>query len=106
MAIRHGTRNGTPGSIHTRWLKDDPDYDKLIARRITASHWTQLKSVFKLNHKVMAAKKGVEGYAPSSKYDHIYLVLTYNMNYCTAEADLDGGLDETTWCFSCLCGDT
>ena len=106
MAIQHGASNGTPGSVHTWWLKDDPDYDELISEMITASRWTQLKSVFKLNHNVMADKKGMEGYDPSSKYDHIYLALVHHMNYCTVEADLDGGLDESTWGFSGFCGDT
>ena len=41
-------------------------------------------------------KKGMEGYDPSSKYDHIFLVVTHNMNYVTKNADLDGAIDEST----------
>ena len=31
MAIQYSAHIGTPGSVHTCWYKDDPDYDKLIA---------------------------------------------------------------------------
>ena len=53
----------------------------------------------------MGAKKGMEGYNPSSKYDHIFLAVVHNMNYCTKFADLDDVIDESSWPFSDFCGD-
>jgi len=105
IAVWHGAREGSPGSIHTRWCKDDTEYDALIAESINASRWRQLKSVFKLNHNMVEPKKGMEGYDPAAKYDHIFKAVTHNMNYITKWADLDGGIDETTWGFMGYCGD-
>ena len=105
VTIRHGARMGTPGSLHTRWCKDDPEFDQIIHDSITPSRWKQLKSVFKLNHNMMSPKKGMEGYDPASKYDHIFQAVVHNMNYCTKYADLDAALDESSWPFSGYCGD-
>ena len=105
VAIRPGAQEGNPGSIHTRWCKDDPNYDEKIAESITSSRFKQLKSVFKLNHNLTAPKRGMDGYDPASKYDHIFKAICHNMNYVTERADLDCGIDESTWGFSGYCGD-
>ena len=105
VSIRHGAREGNPGSYHTRWCKDDPNYDEMIARSMTSSRFQQVKSVFKLNDNVASPKRGMEGYDPASKYDHIYKTMCHNMNYVTDKADLDCGIDESTWGFSGYCGD-
>ena len=76
----------------------------MIANSITASRWKQLKSVFKLNHNMMAPKKGMEGYDPSSNYDYSFLVLSHTMNYVTRYVDLDDAINGSTWGFSGFCG--
>ena len=105
VAIRHGAREGNPGSLHTHWSKADPNYDEIIANSMTVSCFKQLKSVFKLNQNISAPKNGLKGYDPASKYDHISKTLCHNMNYVTDKADLDCGVDESTWGFSGHCGD-
>ena len=47
----------------------------------------------------------MDGYDPSSKYDHIFLAVTHNMNYVPKNVDLNGVIDESTWGFSRFCGD-
>ena len=73
---------------------------------MTCSRFNQLKLVFKLNQNMMAPKRGMKGYDPASKYDHVYRALVHNMNYVTKTADSDCGIDESTWGFSGYCGDS
>ena len=47
----------------------------------------------------------MEGYDPVARHGHMFKVITHNMNYITKWADLDGGIDETTWGFMGYCGD-
>ena len=70
VAVRHGAREGNPGSIHTHWCKDDPNYNVFIAESMSPSRFRQLKAVFKLNHNMTAPKRGIgmDGYNPASKY--------------------------------------
>ena len=103
--IRHGARNGNPASMHLRWMKNDPDYDEVIANGMSMSRWRQIKSVVKLNNNFTTPKRGQEGYDPSSKYDHAFAALCHNMNYATKTADPDCGVDEATWGFSGYCAE-
>lgn len=50
-------------------------------------------------------ERGQDGYDPCSKYDHIYKAVCHNMNFVTKHADLDFGIDESTWGFSGYCGE-
>ena len=95
--VRHGARKGGPGSLHTRWDVNDPDYDEIIASNITASRFKEIKPVWKLNNNLTSPKRGLPGYDPCAKYDYIYRSLCHNMNYLTGRADPDFGIDETTW---------
>ena len=105
VTIRHGAREGTPGSLHCRWDKGDPNYDEIIDGSITYSRFKQLKSVFKLNNNCTEPERGTDGYDPCSKYDHIYKAMCHNMNFVTKYADFDFGIDESTWGFSGYCGE-
>ena len=99
VAVRHGARSGLPMGLHYRWLPQDADYEPLIAENMTLSRWRQIKSVIKLNNNITEPQKGSPNYDPCNKYDLIYKVMIYNMNYFTERACLDYGLDETTWGF-------
>jgi hypothetical protein len=105
VPIRHGARGGRPMTLHYRWCKSDPDYDESIASSMTLSRWRQIKSVFKLNNNMVEPKRGQPGYDPCAKYDLIFKVMRHNMNYFTLRADLDFGLDESTWGFMGYMGD-
>ena len=105
VPIRNGARNGSPGSIHERWLPEEEDYDQFIANAMTYTRYRELKSVFKLNNNVASPPRGQDGYDPASKYDLIYQVVTHNMNLLTKSAELDCTVDESTWGFSGYCGD-
>ena len=96
----HGARDGQPGSIHRRWMKDDKDYDADIAESMTNTRWRELKSVFKLNSNLATPKRGKPGYDPCNKYDYIYQAMCHNMNYVTEKAEMDCALDESTWGFA------
>ena len=56
--------------------------------------------MFKLNNNMTEPERGQDGYDPCSKYDHIYKAVCHNMNFVTKHADLDFGIDESTWGFS------
>lgn len=99
VPVRHGARGGTPSTLHYRWCKSDEDFDNLIADAMTLSRWRQIKSVFKLSNNLVEPKRGQPGYDPCNKYDLIYKVMVHNMNYFTSQADLDFGVDESTWGF-------
>ena len=105
VPIRNGARNGSPGSIHERWLPEEEDYDQFIANAMTYTRYRELKSVFKLNNNVASPPRGQDVYDPASKYDLIYQVVTHNMNLLTKSAELDCTVDESTWGFSGYCGD-
>ena len=87
--VQHGAREGNPGSIHTCWYKDDPNYNVFIAESMSPSCFRQLKAVFKLNYNMTAPKRGMDGYNPASKYDHIYKTICHNMNYVAGKAEED-----------------
>ncbi|KAL7528119.1 hypothetical protein ACHAXR_005384 [Thalassiosira sp. AJA248-18] len=106
VPIRHGAREGKPGSIHNRWIRDDCEYDSLIADSMTMSRWRQIKAVFKLNNNLAAPKRGQEGYDPCSKYDFIFKTVVHNMNNLTKQAEKDAALDESTWGFGGYMADT
>ena len=99
VPIRHGARGGCPGHIHSRWCTSDDDYDKYISESMTFSRWKQIKSIFKMSNNAFTPKRGAEGYDPGSKYDLLYRVMVHNMNYVTKKAELDCGVDESTWGF-------
>jgi len=105
VPIRNGARNGNAGSIHLRWMKDDPDYDPIIADAQSISRWRQLKQVIKLNNNLASPKRGQPGHNPSDKYDYAYQALVHNMNNITLRADPDAGFDESTWGFNGYCGE-
>jgi len=98
--IRHGAREGNPGSLHQRWIKSHPNYDELIAANIMATRFKQIKSVFKLNFNVTATKKWEEDYDPASKYNHIYQTMSHNMNYVTYCAEKDFTIDVSSVLYS------
>jgi hypothetical protein len=99
IPIRHGARGGQPGSLHHRWCASDPDYDNFIADSMTSSRYRQIKAIFKINNNMVEPKRGQPGFDPCNKYDYIFKTLVYNMNYFTKQADMDFGLDESTWGF-------
>ena len=99
VPIRHGARGGTPLTLHYRWCPSDEDYDNKIADAMTLTRWRQIKSVFKLNNNLAEPSRGTAGYDPCNKYDMMCRVLCHNMNLFTMRADMDSGLDETTWGF-------
>lgn len=99
VPVRHGARGGRPMTLHYRWCKSDPDFDESISNAMTLSRWRQIKSVFKINNNMVEPKRGQPGYDPCAKYDLIFKALCHNMNYFTRTADLDFGLDESTWGF-------
>ena len=105
VPIRHGARGGCPGHIHSRWCTSDDDYDKYISESMTFSRWKQIKSIFKMSNNAFTPKRGAEGYDPGSKYDLLYRVMVHNMNYVTKKAELDCGVDESTWGFQGYMGD-
>jgi len=106
VPIRHGSMDGNPGTVHTRWKENDPRYDPVIADNIGYERWKQIKSNFKLNNNLLAKKRGEEGYDPCNKYDMIFRTLVHNMNYCTERADKDQAVDESTWGFAGFCAET
>jgi hypothetical protein len=103
--IRNGALDGNPGTLTSRWSKDDRRHDALIEDCMTLSRWQQIKRFFKLNHNFLSGKKGDDGFDPCYKYDFIYKVLIHNMNYLTQHADEDGTIDETTWGYGGFSGD-
>ena len=103
--LRHGAREGSPGSLHRRWLKSHPNYDEFIANNMTASRWKQLKSVLKLNVNMTASKRWDPDYDPAAKYDHLYKAMCHNMNYFTRRVESDFAVDKKTWGFCGYCGD-
>lgn len=99
IPIRNGARSGNPGTIHYRWCPADPDYDSFIADAMTYTRYRQIKAIFKINNNMVEPKPGQPGYDPCNKYDYIFKTLVHNMNYFTKRAELDFGLDESTWGF-------
>ncbi|KAL7534908.1 hypothetical protein ACHAWF_004989 [Thalassiosira exigua] len=72
--IRHGDREGGPGSMCRCWLMTDPDFDATIAEILKFSRNRVLKGIFKLNNSLATPKRGKPGYDPTAKYDYIYNV--------------------------------
>ncbi len=105
VEIRHGAREGRPGSLHQRWSAEDPNYDALIAENVSISRFRQIKACYKLNNNFFSGKRGDDEFDPCDKYDHIIKALCHNMNYVTEYADLDYAIDETTWGFSGYSGE-
>ena len=105
IQIRHGAREGRPGSLHQRWSPDDANFDQVIAENMTASRFRQIKACFKLNNNFLSAARGDDDYNPCNKYDHIVKAMCHNMNYVTQYADFDYVIDKTTWGFSGYSGE-
>jgi hypothetical protein len=105
VPIRHGSLDGNPGTMFSRWDVNDPRYDATIAESIVRERWKIIKRFFKLNNNLIAAPRGMDGYDPCVKYDFIFKCLIHNMNYVTLCGDLDGTIDETTWGFGGYCGE-
>ena len=101
VLIRDGARGGTGGSIHIRWIQDDPDFDHVIANSMKYSRWLQIKAVIKLNdNRATSSTRGTTGdddYDPCAKYDLVFKCLVGNVNAIRKRAALDLCLDETTW---------
>ncbi len=105
VSVRHGAREGNPGSIHQRWSPDDPNFDPLIANNVKITRFKQIKAVFKLNNNFLSPPRGSDGFDPCDKYNHIYKAMCHNMNYVMEYADMDFAIDESTWGFSGYSGD-
>jgi hypothetical protein len=105
IPIRHGAMEGGPGSLKYRWAQNDPRCDSDITDCMTEQRWLAIKRYFKLNCNYEEAKRGTEAYDPCSKYDYIFRCLIHNMNYCTANADMDQTIDESTWGFAGYSGE-
>lgn len=105
IPIRHGSLDGQPGTLNSRWKRTDPRYDSVIADTMGYARFRQIKRYFKLNNNSTERPKGSPEYDPCNKYDFIFKVLCHNMNYCTNAADLDLAVDESTWGFSGYCGE-
>lgn len=106
VPILNGAREGKPGSLHRRWMKNDKEFDEHVAESMTMTRFREIKSVFKLNNNWTTPERGSPGYDPCNKYDYIFKTVCHNMNYLTEEAEADCALDESTWGFSGYCGDT
>ena len=83
IPILHGAREGSSGTLYKRWLMSDKNFDQDVSNSMNYSRYKAIKSVFKLNENMTAPKRGQEGYEPCAKYDYIYKVLCFNMNYFT-----------------------
>jgi hypothetical protein len=105
IPIRHGAMEGGPGSLKYRWAQKDARCDSDIMDCITEQRWLAIKRYFKLNCNYEEAKRGTEEYDPCAKFDYIFHCLIHNMNYCTANADLDQTIDESTWGFAGYSGE-
>ena len=88
---------GSPGTPKYRWVKKDDRFRDEFSNSITYSRYLEIKRYFKLNFNHEEAKRGTPEYDPCAKYDYIVKTLIHNMNYCTAAADLDQTIDESTW---------
>ena len=106
MPICHGSLDGNPITLHTRWKRKDPRYDSVIADNIKMTRCRDINTNFKLNNNLVSKKKGEEGYDPCNKYDMIFEVLINNMNYVTEKADKDCCFDESSWGFAGFSGET
>ena len=105
IPIRHGALEGSPGALKFRWAEKDARNDSAIMNCMTESRWLAIKRYFKLNLNFEEAQRGTEAYNPCAKFDYIFRCLVHNMNYCTAYADLDQTIDESTWGFAGYSGD-
>ena len=105
IPIRHGSLDGQPGTLGTRFKKSDPQYDECIALAMTHRRSLQLKWYIKLNNNSTEKSCASPDYDPCSEYDMIFKVLCHNMNYCTEKADKDLAIDESTWGFHGHCGE-
>ena len=105
IPIKHGAWEGRPGTLKYRWAQNDARCDSDIMNCMTEHRWLQIKRYFKLNCNYEEAKRGTEAYDPCAKFDYIFRCLIHNMNYCTANADLDQTIDESTWGFAGYSGE-
>lgn len=105
VPIRHGALEGSPGTLKYRWVKKDDRFRDEFNNSITYSRYLEIKRYFKLNFNHEEAKRGTPEYDPCAKYDYIVKTLIHNMNYCTAAADLDQTIDESTWPFAGYSGE-
>lgn len=100
IPIRHGALEGSPGTLKYRWAENDARLDSDIVNCMTEARWLAIKRYFKLNNNFEEGKRGTPSYNPCAKFDYIFRCLIHNMNYCTAIADLDQTIDESTWGFA------
>jgi hypothetical protein len=105
IPIRHGALEGTPATLKYRWAEHDARHDSEISNCMTEQRWLLIKRYFKLNLNFEEVPRGSTGYDPCAKFDYIFRCLIHNMNYCTAEADLDQTIDESTWGFAGFSGE-
>jgi hypothetical protein len=106
VPIRNGALDGKQSTLKHRWNRLDPRFDSTIANSdISNERWRQIKRYFKLSVGLLEKQKGTAGYDPCVKYDYIWRCLVHNMNYVTAQADLDCSIDETTWGFAGYSGE-
>ena len=98
IIARHGVRGGN-SAIHQRWDCMDCDYDDLIFHTMSFTRFLQIKRSYKLCNNFKAPKKSEPDYNPAWKYDRIYEVPIYNVNWFTKTAGLDLCGDESTWGF-------
>ena len=80
--------------------ENDARLDSDIVNCMTEARWLAIKRYFKLNNNFEEGKRGTPSYNPCTKFDYIFRCLIHNMNYCTASADLDQTIDESTWGFA------
>jgi hypothetical protein len=57
VPIRHGSLDGNPGTMFSRWDVNDPRYDATIAESIVRERWKIIKRFFKLNNNLIAAPR-------------------------------------------------
>ena len=105
VPIRHGSLDGSPGSLNCRWKRNDPRYDGVLAEAMQYSRYRQIKRYMKLNNNATEKPRTSVDFDPCNKYDLIFKVLCHNMNYCTRDADLDVAVDESTWGFAGYSGE-
>jgi hypothetical protein len=101
VPIWNGALDGKQSTLKHQWNRLDPRFDSAITNSIISNErWRQIKGYFKLSVGLLEKPRGTTGYDPCVKYDYIWRCLVHNMNYVTAQADLDCTIDETTWGFS------
>jgi hypothetical protein len=84
----HGIWGGGPG-IHLCWDPTDSDYDDCVYNAMAHTRFLQLKRLYKLNNNFLAPNCNQPRYNPAYKYDMIYKMPFYNVNWVTKKAGID-----------------